>query len=231
MARRPRTALGGLAYHVMNRAAGQQELFEHAGDYLAFEQVLGEARERVGMRVCAYALLPNHFHLVLWPRGDGDLSRFMQWLTMTHTQRWHAFRRNLGHGHLYQSRFKSFPIQTDEHFLRVCRYVERNALRARLAKRAEDWEWGSLACRESKLDKRATLLDEWPVERPRGWCRAVNRPQDEQELEWLRQCVQRGRPYGDAAWIRRTAIRLGLESSLRPVGRPKKAAETKTNGF
>ena len=90
MARRPRTVLGGLAYHVMNRVAGQQDLFEDAGDYEAFEQVLTEARGREGMRVCAYALMPNHFHLVLWPRADGELSRFMQWLTMTHTQRWHA---------------------------------------------------------------------------------------------------------------------------------------------
>jgi putative transposase len=99
--------------------------------------------------------MPNHFHLVLWPRRDGDLSRFMQWLTMTHTQRWHAHRRDAGHGHLYQSRFKSFPIQTDGHFLSVCRYVERNALRARLVGRAEDWAWCSLACRERRPDTRA----------------------------------------------------------------------------
>jgi putative transposase len=174
MARRPRTALGGLAYHVMNRVSGRQDLFEDSGDYEAFERVLAEARERERMRVCAYALMPNHFHLVLWPRGDGDLSRFMQWLTMTHTQRWHAHRHNSGHGHLYQSRFKSFPIQADGHFLKVCRYVERNALRARLVERAEDWLWGSLACREKKLDKRVELLDDWPVDRPRGWRRAVN---------------------------------------------------------
>ena len=223
MARRPRTASGGMAYHVMNRVSGRQDLFEDVGDYEAFERVLGEAREREAMRVCAYALMPNHFHLVLWPRGDGDLSRFMQWLTMTHTQRWHAHRHNIGHGHLYQSRFKSFPIQMDEHFLTVCRYVERNALRARLAERAEDWAWCSLACRVQKLDKRSTLLDDWPVERPRDWRQAVNRPQEEKELEWLRPCVLRGQPYGDDAWIGRTAMTLGLESTLRPVGRPKKA--------
>ena len=101
----------------MNRVAGRQDLFEDAGDYEAFERVLAEAREREAMRVCAYALMPNHFHLVLWPRKDWDLSRFMQWLAMTHTQRWHAHRHSVGHGHLYQSRFKSFPIQRDEHFL------------------------------------------------------------------------------------------------------------------
>ena len=91
--------------------------------------------------------------------------------------------------------------------------------------------WCSLACREKNLDKRVTLLDDWPVDRPRGWCRTVNRPQDERELDWLRQCVHRGQPYGDDAWIRRMAVRLGLESSLRPVGRPKKGPEKTKNGF
>ena len=174
------------------------------------------------MRICAYALMPNHFHLVLWPRKDGDLSRFMQWLTMTHTQRWHAHRHSAGHGHLYQSRFKSFPIQANPHFLSVCRYVERNALRAKLVKRAEDWVWCSLACREQKLDTSAALLDDWPVDRPRGWRRLVNEPQSEKELDRPHTCLRRGQPYGDEAWTRRTAVKLGLESSLRPVGRSRK---------
>ncbi len=225
MARRPRIALGGLAYHVMNRVAGRQDLVEDTADFEAFERVLTEARERDGMRICAYALMPNHFHLVLWPRKDGDLSRFMQWLAMTHTQRWHAHRHSVGHGHLYQSRFKSFPIQRDEHFLTVCRYVERNALQAKLAKRAEDWIWCSLACRVKKLEKTGSLLNNWPVDRPRGWRRTVNRPQHEQELERMRDCVRRGQPYGDEPWCRRTAAKLGLESTLRPVGRPKKIQE------
>ncbi|GMQ80089.1 MAG: hypothetical protein BMS9Abin04_030 [Planctomycetia bacterium] len=70
--------------------------------------------------------------LVVWPRKDKDLSRFTGWLTLTHTQRWHAHRHSAGTGHVYQGRFKSFPVQSDEHFLTVCRYVERNALRANL---------------------------------------------------------------------------------------------------
>jgi hypothetical protein len=88
------------------------------------------------MRLLAYCLMPNHFHLLVWPRADGDLSQFLRWLTVTHTQRWHAHHRTAGTGHLYQGRFKSFPVQSDEHFLTVCRYVERNALRANLVGRA-----------------------------------------------------------------------------------------------
>src|SRR5512146_991999 len=135
MARPLRTAPGGLVYHVMNRAVWGLELFAGPGDYLAFERVLAEARERAGTRICAYALMPNHFRLVLWPADDGELSTLMTWLTMTHSHRWHAHRHNVGRGRIYQARFKSFPVQSGRHFLRVCRYVERNPLRAKLVRR------------------------------------------------------------------------------------------------
>ena len=144
MGRPKRAAIGGLVYHVMNRANGRLPMFRKEADYLAFETIMAEARERVDMRILAWCLMPNHWHLVLWPRDDGDLSAFTGWLTLTHTQRWHAHRKSAGTGHLYQGRFKSFPMQDDEHFLTVCRYVERNALRAKLVRRAEAWRWGSL---------------------------------------------------------------------------------------
>jgi putative transposase len=203
----------------MNRGAARLRIFDDTPDYQAFEKVLAQAREREGMRVCAYVLMPNHFHLVLWPRRDGQLSDFMRWLTMTHTQRWHAHRHTAGGGHLYQSRFKSFPIELDDHFLRVCRYVERNPLRANLAPSSADWPWGSLACRTSRPDVAADLLDEWPVDRPANWTRTVDRPQSQPELDARRLCASRGRPYGSDRWTQRTAARLGLESSLRPRGR------------
>ena len=91
-----------------------------------------------------YCLMGNHWHLVVWPREECELPRFVGWLTLTHTQRWHAHRKSTRSGHLYQGRFKSFPVQDDDHFHTVSRYVERNALRANLVKRAEDWRWGSL---------------------------------------------------------------------------------------
>lgn len=228
MPRQTRTALGGIVYHAMNRAAWGVEIFSAPADYQAFERVLAEGRERVSMRICAYVLMPNHFHLVLWPRGDGDLSAFMQWVTMTHSQRWHANRRDAGRGRIYQSRFKSFPVQRDGHVRRVCRYVERNPLRAGLVGRAEQWPWGSLACR-SDPERAADLLDDWPIDRPRDWLSRVNRAQGRAELEALRLSVTRGRPYGEDAWTARTANRLGLAGTLRSVGRPKGALGKKKN--
>ena len=88
--------------------------------------------------------MPNHWHLALRSDADGELSRFMRWITATHTMRYRAHYDTSGEGHVYQGRFKSFPIQDDAHFLIVCRYVERNAVRARLVKQAEQWQWGSL---------------------------------------------------------------------------------------
>jgi putative transposase len=213
----------------MNRAVLGLTLFADPADYAAFERVLAEARERQAMRLCAYTLMPNHFHLVLWPRKDGDLSSFMRWLTMTHVQRWHAHRHNAGRGHVYQSRFKSFPVQRDGHFLAVCRYVERNPLRAKLVRKAEDWPWGSLPCRAGR-EHPADLLCDWPVGRPRDWVARVNRGQGQAELDALRRSVARGQPFGEAAWVARTADRLGLESTLRAVGRPK-ATDGRKNGF
>src|SRR5881397_34989 len=148
MGRPLRAAEGRLVYHALNRANGRLPLFEKDGDYLAFERVLIEAQQRFDMRILAYCVMPNHWHLVLWPERDRYLSAFTGWLTLTHTQRWHAHCHNSGSGHLYQGRFKSFPVQSDEHLLTVCRYVERNALRAGLVARAEQWPWSSLWRRE-----------------------------------------------------------------------------------
>ena len=135
MGRALRAVAGGFAYHVLNRANARMRIFEKAKDYEAFEEILGEAVQRVKMRLLAYCILPTHWHLVLWPRQDGDLLTFVGWLGLTHTQRWHAHRHSAGSGHVYQGRFKSFLVESDEYLWTVCRYVERNALRAGLCKR------------------------------------------------------------------------------------------------
>ena len=225
MGRPKRAAPGGWVYHVLNRANGRLPIFEKGEDYAAFERVLEEAIDRTGTRLLSYCLMNNHWHLLVWPREDGELSRFVGWLTLTHTQRWHAHRRNAGTGHLYQGRFKSFPVQEDEHFLTVCRYVERNALRADLVGRAEQWRWSSLyrwSCGRSAEQK---ILSPWPIRRSPGWLEYVNKPQTDAELAALRRSVNRGSPNGDETWSATATESLGLELTTRPQGRPR------TNGF
>jgi putative transposase len=140
MPRRLRHADGGYVYHVLNRAVGRATLFRKAGDYLAFRKILTEAQDWLDVPLLGYCIMPNHWHLVLWPARDGELSEFMRWLTVTHTQRWHAHYRTQGSGPLYQGRFKAFPISEDEHLLRVLRYVERNPLRAGMVGSAAHWK-------------------------------------------------------------------------------------------
>lgn len=113
MPRTARASVGGVCYHVINLGNGRSRVFHEPGDYDAFVALIAEAARRVRVRVLAYCLMPNHFHLVLWPRHDGDLSRFMQWLLTAHVRRYHRHHR--GSGHVWQWRFKAFPIQQDAH--------------------------------------------------------------------------------------------------------------------
>jgi len=222
MPRSAREAPGGVVFHVLNRGVGRMRLFGQDGDYEAFERVLEETLVLRPMRLCAYCVMPNHWHMVLWPRDDGDLGAFMQRLSITHVRRWQEYRDVAGTGHIYQGRYKSFPVQRDEHFLTVCRYVERNALRAGLVERAEEWRWSSLWRRQRASRAVASILCDWPVDRPGNWLTRVNQPETAAELESLRISLKRGRPFGHDQWVRRTAQRLGLESTIHPTGRPRK---------
>jgi putative transposase len=208
-----------LVFHALNRAVARQTIFREPADYDALIRILRAVRERVSMRVLAYCVMPNHWHLVLWPRCDGDLSEFLRLLTVTHVQRWHAAHGSSGTGSLYQGRFKSFPVQTDEHFLTVCRYVERNPVRAGLVTRAEDWPWSSAA----KACNAESSLDEWPLPAPPEWKTWVNKPLRDAERAALRRSVAAGTPFGNDRWRRSVAQTLGLGSSLRSRGRPRSA--------
>jgi putative transposase len=220
MPRRPRVSTGNYVYHLLNRSVGRAALFETDDDYLAFLKVLRQAREKVECRLLSFCVMPNHWHLVLWPRGDSDLSEFMRWLTVTHTQRWHSYHGTSGTGPLYQGRYKSFPVQADEHFYTVCRYVERNALTAGLVTVAENWRWGSLW--QSLNCPGDVSLDRWPIEQPVDWAEWVDKSLTDAESASLQKAITRGIPFGGEDWTKRTAKRLHLESTLRPRGRPRK---------
>ena len=199
-------------------------LFAKEKDYAAFESLLEETLESQPMRICAYCLMPNHWHFVLWPERDGNLAAFMQQLTTKHVRRLQLDRGRVGYGHVYQSRYKSFPVEKKTYFYQLVRYVERNALRADLVQRAEAWRWCSLWRRTAGTPAQKRLLSAWPSPTPRGWCALVNEPQTAAEVEAIRRSVSRGQPYGSAAWVHRTAAQLGLESTLRAPHRPRKAA-------
>lgn len=222
MPRTVRTTPPGLPFHVLNRGVNKQTLFHDDWDYAAFEQVLSETLDKFPIRVLAYCLMPNHWHFVLWPEEGDQLAAFMQRLTITHATRWQKHHDRIGLGHVYQGRFKSFPIETEEYLYRVLRYVERNPLRAGLVERAEDWPWGSLWIRQQQAADYLHLLSDWPLPLPKDWSEYVNQIETEAELSALRTSCNRGTPYGSPTWIARTTAELSLQSTTRNPGRPRK---------
>lgn len=220
MPRTARAAVAGICYHVINRGNDHARVFNAPLDYCEFTRLMRAAQIRVPIDLLAACLMPNHFHFVIRPLAGGDLGRWLHWLLTTHASR--SRERSQSSGHIWQGRFKAFPIEQDTHLLTVMRYVERNALRANLVRRAEAWGWGSLNWRTNRQSP--VCLTPCPVELPRDWVAYVNAPQSEEELQALRISVNRQRPFGSSGWVERTAIELGLESSLRPKGRPRKAA-------
>jgi len=217
MARTARASVGGICYHVINRGNARAQVYFDKSDYSAFLTLMSLAIERVSMRILAYCLMPNHFHLVPWPHNDGDLSRWIHWLMTAHVSRHHRIRKTSGR--IWQGRFKAFPIEQDEHLLTVLRYVERNPVRANLVPSAADWDWSSIS--RNNLEIARGLISESPVTKPSNWMEFVDQPQTASELEALRRCSFKCAPFGSDLWVANTAAQLGLESSLRGPGKPK----------
>jgi putative transposase len=207
----------------MNRSARRLPLFERQRDYALFSEVLRDTVDRFGMRILSYVVMPNHWHLVVWPVEDGDLSTCMAWMTATHVRRWHLSHESVGTGGIYQGRYKALAVQQEAHFYTVCRYVERNPVRAGLAARPSEWRWSS-AWPWPSLE--APRLCDWPVARPSTWAELVEREQPPEELNELRQAVARSRPLGSDAWAVQTAASIGWTTGMRRRGRPNRVAST-----
>jgi putative transposase len=222
MPRKARSCPGGYVYHVWNRAAGRLRLFKKDDDFLAMERILIEAHARCPLELLDWCLMPNHWHFVVHPDSDTQVTEFFRWLTHTHSMRWHASRGAVGIGPLYQGRFKTLPVEQDEHLLTLLRYVERNPVRAGLVRRAADWRWGSAGVRHSGRPELRKLLSPWPVEPGRNWSRRVDEPQTQAEVDALPEAVRRSRPYGTRQWTLKIAGDLHLEWTLHPRGRPEK---------
>jgi len=222
MPRVARVDVGDTIYHVINRAVGRFRIFDSEADYAFFHTILEEAVTRFDMRILSYVLMPNHWHLQLYPKRDGDLGLFMHWLTNAHTRRVHSKTQTIGTGPLYQGRYKSFIIQDDTHVLTVLKYIERNPARARLSHRAEDWRWGSAWTRIHGSEQEKKLLAPLPIELPTSYVEWINTPELPEHLKLLRTSVNKGAPFGQQTWVDTMVGTYNLSSTLKGVGRPKK---------
>lgn len=222
MPRRRRRSLQGAIFHVMNRAVRRTILFETVQDYEAFVHLVRAVLAQFNVKIIAYCLMPNHWHFVMICDRLEELSRCMHWLESTHANRWNGAHGTRGSGAVYQGRFKAIPVQKNDSVRRVCRYVERNALRSGLVLKAEAWSWSSLyaVCENCEI----IPLAAWPILRPSNWVEIVNTPDTEAELEDLRRLIRRSQPIGDPEWQAAVAPYLGL--TLRSKGRPRKMDPT-----
>lgn len=172
MARPIRLFPGNAALHVLNRGNERRRLFHEPDDYDDFLRLMSRSLRARPVRLLAYALMPNHWHLVVWPEHSSQLSQFMHHLTGLHAARFRYRSSTQGLGHVYQGRFRAFPITHDARYLRTIRYVEANPVRAGLVAHAEDWYWTSLTERLG----RARLIVDGPVPLPPSdrWRELVN---------------------------------------------------------
>lgn len=222
MPRSGRVDIGNHVYHIINRANTRVQIFDDADDYKQFETILEDAVEKYSMKLLAYCIMPNHWHLVLYPQQDGDLGQFIGWLSNTHTRRWHTAKGAVGEGHLYQGRYKSFLCEQDSHFFTLVRYVERNAKKANLVKKAEEWRWSSVWRRAYGSSEQKKLLSLWPVDEPKQYLDWLNQPQTQEEEDALERSIAKDVPFGNDVWIEKIVKKFGLEQTLHGVGRPGK---------
>jgi putative transposase len=231
MGRPLRPVADALLYHALNRGNNRHRVFFSAADYRAFLRALAQTQLRYPFRLYGYCLMSNHFHLLLEPEAGQSISRILQSLTVAHT--W----RHTSSGHVWQGRFKSAVVQSDNHALTVLRYIEANPLRAKMVRDLADYAWSSYPAHS--LGQTNALLSElpcWPglaksePERQSFWRGWVHQPLTERELAAVRHSVVSGVPYGAAGWVESKLSALGLRKPARPRGRPRKqAAEEKMN--
>jgi putative transposase len=222
MPRRSRAGISDVVFHVLNRAVQGVTLFESRQDYARLLEIFVEAMRRASVRLLAYTVMPNHWHLVLWPDRDQDLAPFMKRLAGVHAQEWRRVKGTTGRGAVYQGRYKAIAVQQDAHFLRLCRYVERNPVRARLVASAQDWLWTSASTGTGGFERPA--LTPWPLRRPENWLELLNTPERPEALKRLRSAVRAGKHYGTPSWRFRTAQQLRWPGGDRGPGRVWEAA-------
>jgi putative transposase len=235
MPRNRRISPDGIVQHIVNRGDHRETLFHKPGDFRAFLAVMTETALRVPMRILAYCIMRNHFHLLLWPELGEALPEFMQLLMNTHIRRYLRHYPPISPGHLYQGRYTNALVQDGPSVLAVARYVEANALTAGLVQRAQDYPWSSASPYAEDADR--PTLAEWPVAKPHNWGTLLNLRAPAAERRRIQISASRGAPYGSDEWVRATVKAYGLAHTIRKPGRPRKsetlvvAGDTQFSGF
>lgn len=214
MSRWQRTLPDGIVQHVVNRGCKRGLLFHEPADCEGFLELIAEAESRCPVRLIAFSLMRNHWHLVVWPEHGEAVSAHMQWLMNAHIRQYRGRHGGRGDGHIYQGRYRNCSVPTASDVWRVVRYVEANALRARFVTRAEAWPWCSLATTQTPSGRQ--LLSDGLIVRPPDWIETVNAAMPTEQLVAVRAATAQGTEF-------RTEPQDGGGPARRPVrrGRPR----------
>lgn len=226
--REGRLVLTGYPHHVIQRGHNRQEVFTTDEDFCYYLENLREWKERLGCRLYAFCLMSNHVHLVVDP-GELEVNLALLMKRVAGRQTRFVNRREKRTGTLWEGRYKSSPISTDEYLLACCRYVELNPVRSGVVADPAAYRWSSYGGKAGSegcgwLDRNSVYLRlgatvEDREARYRQW---VEEAVEEGELELLRQSIQHGGLTGGSRFVEEVAARVGKRIELRGPGRPKK---------
>ena len=201
----------------MNRSAKQLTLFDEPPEYEMFLQVLGEAEIACPIRILEYCVMPNHWHLLVWPERDDQLTRFMRWITGVHAQRWRQARGQPGKGAVYQGRYRWVAVQDGQHYDVARRYIRQNPVRARLVDCPEDWPWSSAS--NAPVPARPVLA-RGPLSLEPHECGFSDAPLATDVAQQMRTSLRTGQPFGDPKWSLALEVRKWLTAVLDAHSKP-----------
>jgi len=221
MPREARTVIQNIPHHITQRGNNRQDVFFTTDDRRAYLEILARQSAAHGMKIHAYCLMTNHIHIVATPERQDSLALALGKTHLIYTQ--HINRLHKRSGHLWQNRFYSCPVQ-DDALPPVMRYVENNPVRARLARRAWQYEWSSAAAHTGAQDAAGILcLDAWrKLATPESWKAYLIERTDEEFVRTLRLRTSRGRPLGSDSFISKLETIAGRRLRALPNGRPRK---------
>ncbi|AMV33830.1 hypothetical protein VN12_17005 [Pirellula sp. SH-Sr6A] len=225
MGRAPRASEGGFPYLTVCRGLDGLTIFPDDEAFQAFTSILQESLERCEPRLLAYALLPDQWLALVVPRKDGDLSKWIGWITSVHAMRNRHLTPDAPSRGIYERRYRSFPVQDNERILDAILYIESLPLRLGITSDPTAYHYTSMHPRASADSKTSNWISPPPVHLPASWESQLREGLDNEKLAAIQKCIKRGAPYGDPVWVERMAKRFRLESTLRPRGRPRKPTD------
>ena len=236
MPRTGRVLLPNYPHHVVQRGHNRQAVFAAEGDYRRYLDALRELKESLGIRVHAYCLMTNHVHLLLTP-GDtvSDIGKLMKALAGRATR--YRNKQEGRTGTLWESRYKSSPVQSEGYLLACDRYIELNPVRARMVSEAEAYAWSSFAQRMGKtedvwldLDPCYLALGASDATRRERYMAFVREAVPEAETRVIREALQRGQLTGNGRFVDEVEHILGRRIEFRRQGRPARSITEKRLG-